>query len=337
MGASDCLRLKEGKRWFRLPRPMRSGGRRVARLIPRCIPCFILRTAVSAAVAICLASLIDCRSPSAASRTLYEQPSPYNAVILVTEDNGFRSLYFERGGATQSISKVGDPDHLELPYAKTMLAGLSLCDDPKRILIVGLGGGTLPRFLHKHYPQAVIDAVDIDPDVVTVARRFFEFNEDANLRAFVSDGRKFIEDRPGIYDMIFLDAFGTDSTPYHLTTREFLLSVRNALTPRGVALGNIWRREHNRLYDAMVRTYLAVFEEVKLLKVQWAVNHILVAQPRKAPISPEEFAFRARQISQTKGFRFDMGEAVEFGYSPIDQEIKNAAVLTDAGRPPRTK
>jgi spermidine synthase len=312
MGDSDCRSAKEEKRWF------------------------WLLTAVSAVSAICLVSLIDCRSLSAASRILSEKPSPYNDVILVTEDNGFRSLYFEHGGATQSISKIGDPDHLELPYAKTMLAGLALCDDPKQILIVGLGGGTLPKFLHKHYPQAVIHAVDIDPDVVTVARQFFEFNEDANLRAFVSDGRKFIEERPGSYDMIFLDAFGTDSTPYHLTTREFLLSVRNALTPRGVVLGNIWRREYNRLYDAMVCTYLAVFDEVKLLKVRAAVNQILVAQPRKTPITVEEFASRARQISQTKGFRFDMGEAVEFGYSPIDKEIKDAAVLTDAGRPPRT-
>lgn len=290
-----------------------------------------------AAMALCLALLTNCSTLYTCQKTLYEHPSPYNN-ILVTEDKpGFRTLHFERGGARQSVAKLGDPDHLELPYTKMMLSGLALCEDPQRILIVGLGGGTIPKFLHKHYPQAVIDAVDIDPDVIKVAREFFEFHDDANLRAYVGDGRKFIEDRTGLYDMIFLDAFGIDSTPYHLTTREFFLSVKNALTPRGVALGNIWRRIYNPLYDSMVRTYLAVFDEVHLLDVQEDVNIILVALPRRLQLSREDFASRARLVSQSKGFRFDMGNAVEFSYLQVDKEILESPVLTDARRPPEAK
>jgi spermidine synthase len=132
-------------------------------------------TPIQAAVAIGLLLLSVCGSLRADSRTLYEQPSPYNTILVIEDKPGFRTLYFERGGALQSVAKLGDPDHLELPYAKTMLSGLALCSDPARILIVGLGGGTLPKFLHAHYPQAVIDTVDIDPDVIKVARQFFEF------------------------------------------------------------------------------------------------------------------------------------------------------------------
>jgi spermidine synthase len=311
----------------------RSEGRRFTRRVDAAAARLIRSAARIAAMAMCLVALTACATVGAEPRTLYEQTSPYNNILVIEDKPGFRTLYFERGGALQSVAKMGDPDHLELPYAKTMLSGLALCPEPQRILVVGLGGGTLPKFLHRHYPQAVIDTVDIDPDVITVARQFFEFNEDANLRAYVSDGRKFIEDRPGVYDMIFLDAFGTDSTPYHLTTREFLLAVKRALTPRGVVLGNIWDRTHNQLFDAMVRTYLSAFDEVHLLKVPVAVNNILIALPRRSNVSRGELSSRARQISQSKGFRFDLGDAVEFGHRQADQEVASGPILTDAGRP----
>ncbi len=269
-------------------------------------------------------------------KTLYEQPSPYNHIVVTEDDRGFRTLYFERGGAMQSVAKPGDPDHLELPYTKAMLSGLALCDEPRRILIVGLGGGTIPKFLHRHYPRAVIDAVDIDPDVVKVARRYFEFSENDKLRAHVMDGRKFIADHPGIYDLIFLDAFGADSIPYHLATREFLLAVRKALTPRGVVLGNIWSSSSNSLHDSMVRTYRDVFDDLYLLTVRGVGNEILIALPRQLKMSREDLAARARHVSRAKGFGFDMGEAIKFGYHRIDKKFANGQVLTDGEKPSAT-
>ena len=152
----------------------------------------------------------------------------------------------------------------------------------------------------------------------------------------MSDGRKFIEDRPGVYDLIFLDAFGTDSTPYHLTTREFFLAVKKALTPAGVALGNIWKRSHNTLYDPMIRTYLNVFEEVHIVDVREAANNILIALPQRLKLTREDFASRARRISRSKGFRFDMGSIVEAGYRRADKEVVSGPVLTD-GEPPKSR
>ncbi len=197
---------------------------------------------------------------------LYEKASPYSTII-VTEENGLRTLRFEKGGARQSVVKLGDPDHLELPYARVAFAGLALCDEPRRIMIVGLGGGTLPSFLRKHYPHATIDAVDIDPDVVYVAKKFFGFREDDQMHAFVGDGREFVERFRQPYDVIFLDAFSSDSVPPHLTTQEFLRAVRRALKPNGVVVGNIWSRYSNPLYDSMVRTYQEVFDELYILDV----------------------------------------------------------------------
>src|SRR6266540_5311538 len=182
-----------------------------------------LRAGLFAVVALCA---LAC----AAQTVIYEKPSRYNTIIVTEDHNGLRTLLFERGGTRQSVVKPGDPDHLELPYARVALAGLALCEEPRRILVVGLGGGTLPMFLRTHYPAATIDVAEIDPDVVDVAKKFFGFVEDERMRAHVGDGRQFIERAPQAdYDIIFLDAFGARDVPKHLTTREFLQITRRAL------------------------------------------------------------------------------------------------------------
>ena len=89
---------------------------------------------------------------SAEPRTLYEKQSPYNTILVTEDDRGLRTLLFEKGGVRQSVVKVGDADHVELAYARVMPVGLAFVEAPRRMLIVGLGGGTIPSFLHKHYP-----------------------------------------------------------------------------------------------------------------------------------------------------------------------------------------
>src|SRR3977135_389153 len=164
-----------------------------------------------------------------AQTVIYEKASPFNTIIVTEDHKGLRTLLFERGGGRQSVVKPGDPDHLELAYARVALAGLALCEEPRRILVVGLGGGSLPLFLRKHYPAAGIDVAEIDPDVVDVAKKYFGFREDERMHAYIGDGRQFIENVRQGYDIIFLDAFGARDVPKPLTTLEFLLAVRRAL------------------------------------------------------------------------------------------------------------
>ena len=280
---------------------------------------------LAAVLACCVAVLAD-------QKVLYEKPSPYSTIVVTEDDRGLRTLWFEKHGARQSVVKVGDPDHLELPYARAMPVGLAFVPKPERILIVGLGGGTVPGFLHKHYPQATIDVVDIDPDVVHVAKRFFGFREDATLHAHVADGRRFIEECRNPYDLIFLDAFGSENIPYHLATREFLQAVRRALSPRGVAVGNIWSRASNPLYDSMVRTYQEVFDDLYIFDVRGAGNKILVALPRNERIDQADLARRAKRISTDRHFPYDMGEVVIYGYQYAGEKDSRGRVLRDEDR-----
>jgi spermidine synthase len=265
-----------------------------------------------------------------AQTVIYEKASPFNTIIVTEDHKGLRTLLFERGGGRQSVVKPGDPDHLELPYARVALAGLALCEEPRRILVVGLGGGSLPMFLRKHYPAAAIDVAEIDPGVVDVAKQFFGFREDELTRAHVGDGRQFIENVRQGYDIIFLDAFGARDVPKHLTTQEFLLAVRRALVTSGVVVSNVWRPSANPLHDSMVRTHQEAFDELFILDVPGDVNNILLALPRKQPLNRSELAQLARKISAAKQFRFDLGEQVEYGFHYASGKSGPGRVLRDA-------
>ena len=266
---------------------------------------------------------------SADEKVLYEKPSAFGTIVVTEDDSGVRVLRFGRSGARQSLVKPGDPDYLGLPYVKGALVGLALSGEPRRILVVGLGGGTLPMFLHKHYPKAAIDAVDIDPDVVDTAKQFFGFREDERMRAHIADGRQFVEQTRQPYDAIFLDAFGSDSVPAHLTTQEFLRAVRRALKPGGVLVGNLWARYVNPLYDSMVRTYQEVFDEVFILEVQDSGNVILFALPRRQSLRQDELAQLARKLSTARRFGFDAGELVDSRFLHAREKDQRGRILLD--------
>jgi len=177
----------------------------------------------------------------------------------------------------------------------------------------------------------VAGPTDLDPDVVDVAKKFFGFREDERMRAHVGDGRQFIENvRQPHYDVIFLDAYGADSVPAHLTTREFLQAVRLAVVPSGVVVGNVWRSFSNPLYDSMVRSYQEVFDDLFILDVPGDVNKILLALPRKQPLSRGELALLARKISTAKQFRFDLGDLVEYGFLHAHEKNHDGRVLRDS-------
>ena len=286
----------------------------------------------STALLLCLLALA-CRAAAAEPKVLYEKQSAYNAILVTEDAEGLRTLSFEKNGVRQSVVKVGDADHVELPYARAMPVGLALLAEPRRVLIVGLGGGTIPSLLRKHYPNMTIDVVDIDPDVVAVAKRFFGFREDAAMHAYVRDGRRFIEECREPYDLIFLDAYGSENIPYHLATREFLQAARRATSPKGAVVGNVFDATFNRLYGSMVRTYQEVFDELYVLDVPDRGNKILFGLPRAARLQRADLARRARIISQQKGLRFDLGNLVADGWHRESHLDPQARILLDKDKP----
>ena len=266
----------------------------------------------------------------AAETVLYDKPSKYNNIIVTEDEEGLRVLRFEKGGARQTIAKPGHPQYLGFAYTKVAFVGLALAQETQRMMIVGVGGGTMPVFLRHYYPKAEIDAVDIDPDVVHVAKKYFGLREDERLKVHVGDGRAFVEAAREPYDVVFLDAFGTRNVPPHLTTVEFMRAVRRAVKPSGVVVWNIWGRVSNPLYDSMVRTYQEVFEDIILLDVPGTTNKILFGLPRKHELDRAQLIRLARKVGQARGFEFDLGDIDAAQFHLLSAKEGNGRVLRDA-------
>ncbi|MDP1674692.1 MAG: fused MFS/spermidine synthase [Burkholderiales bacterium] len=265
-----------------------------------------------------------------AGPVIYEKASAYGTVVITDEGEGLRALRFGRDGVRQSLVKPGDAEYLGLAYLPAALAGLALCSEPQRFLVVGLGGGTLPTFLRHHYPASEIDAVDINPVVAAAAKSHLGFHEDARMRIHITDGRRFVESVKRPYDVIFLDAYGADSVPAHLTTQEFLAAVRRAVHPQGVVVSNLWSVAIDPPYESMVRTYRDSFDELYVLRVGRTNNRILFALPRPESLNRSELAARARKLSATKHFNFNPGQLIERGLISADNEAAGGKLLTDA-------
>ncbi len=275
------------------------------------------------------AVVIACAKGWSDEKTLYRKASPYATLVVTEDEQGLRTLRFGDDPAAQSIVKVGDPDHVEFAYVQAMLVTLSMVKEPQRVLVVGLGGGSLPSLLRKHYPRMTIDVVDIDADVVAVAKKFFGFREDAALRVYVEDGRHFIERCKRPYDIIFLDAYGVGDIPYDLATKEFLAATRRATAPNGIVVGNVWSQNINHLHDAMLRTYQEAFDDVYVITISTCGNEIFLALPGKTPLDRADVAKRAAQLSKDTAFRFDIGEYVNDGFRHADVKDPKMRVLLD--------
>lgn len=240
----------------------------------------------------------SCAAASAAGPgILYEADSPYNHLIVDQDAVGVRRLFFEKHGAIQSAIKPDAPLQLELPYSRTAMLSLAVLDGPpKKVLVLGLGGGAMPKYLRKLYKDVEIEAVDIDPGVVKVAKKFFGFAEDKKLKAHVGDGRKWIEEAKGGWDLVFLDAYGKGSIPRHLATVEFLKMVKGKLAPGALVIGNVWEPASNPLYERMARTYAEVFPEMCVKNVPESGNRIFFVN---RPVPPgEQLAARAAELEK---------------------------------------
>jgi len=266
----------------------------------------------------------------AAERLLLEKKAMFGSVYVTEDDDGLRTLRFERYGARQSVVKLGDPAHLELPYARVLPLAFAFVEQPRSALVIGLGGGTIPSFLRKSYPGMKIDAVDIDPVVVEVARSHFGFKEDAALKAHVADGRQFVESSQERYDLVFLDGFGADSVPAHLTTREFLLAVRRLLSPSGVVVGNLWGRDVNRKYDSMMKTYRDVYRGIYVVDVLGSGNKIVIASPSAHALAHHELVSRAHAVAQRLRLKNDLGDIADKQMRPPGIDGESGQLLTDA-------
>ncbi|SFM05340.1 spermidine synthase [Desulfomicrobium norvegicum] len=200
-------------------------------------------------------------------------------------------------------------------------------DAPKKILVVGLGGGTVTRTLRMIYPDAEITNVEFDPEIVAMARQYFGYAEDAKMKLVVEDARRWLRRTTEQFDMILLDAYHGGYIPFHLTTREFLGIVRERLSQGGVVCSNTWISQ--ALADRESATYHAVFGGFHHYIGKLSTNRIVVAAPGGLP-SPEVVRNRLAELEATrKPQRLDLKGMFENHFAPNPTWPDGTKVLTD--------
>jgi spermidine synthase len=185
--------------------------------------------------------------------------------LVVADDESSRYLRFD--SSFQSGMYLGQPFRTRFEYTDYLDLGLAYNPDARRVLFIGLGGGSAPKRFWRDFPNLQLQVVELDPDVVDVAYRWFALPRNARLRVDTEDGRRWLARHDARWDMIVVDAFYADSIPFHLATVEFLELARSRLAPGGVIVTNIigaLQGDVSRLLRSMTRTYRTVFSTVEL-------------------------------------------------------------------------
>jgi spermidine synthase len=258
-------------------------------------------------------------------RVVYVHDSLYNHIV-VSEDDEARYLRFGYG-AKQSVISRGNSTALRVPYTAYLALGMAFTR-PERMLIIGLAGGSVARFVRTFRPAVIVDVVELDPEVVRVATRFFGVEADAGCRIHVDDGRMFVKRATERYDWVVLDAFHADSMPHHLATAEFFREVKGILTPGGVVTVNVAPLGPGVLYLSIIRTLAEVFPQVYLFQVPERSNVVAVATPDGTRRTGSEIA---RAIGELK---VEIGDALKLliataPYGERKPVVRGVPVLTD--------
>lgn len=264
-------------------------------------------------------------------RLLHSERSLYREV-LVYETGSVRCMCFTRNCRVgrQSCLDTKRPRHIVMSYPQMMLAALYVNPAPQSVLIIGLGGGTILRALRAVTPGARIDVVEIDPAVVKVAAKYFDFVASDKTQVIELDGRVYVkrairEQRR--YDLIMLDAFDHEYIPEHLLTREFLEEVQSLLAPNGVLAANTF--SSSRLYHHESATYAAVFPQFFNLKRD---NRVIIAVNGALPDDARLQANSARFDDAFAAFGFSTARTLLMFSRERDWNA-DARVLTDQYSP----
>ena len=166
-----------------------------------------------------------------------------HGLIEVVENRVQRSLHFG-SEPKQSSMLLHAPLRLALSYTRAMLSALLLIDIPKRILIIGLGGGSMAKFLFHHFPQSHIDAVEYRENVMKLAHAYFQLPQDSRLTTHIQDAGDFVYcTDPAAYneyDLILVDAYDAEDMSFAVSGQHFYQACQQRLSPTGVLATNLW-------------------------------------------------------------------------------------------------
>jgi spermidine synthase len=302
------------------------------------------RKAGTAAVLLIAVAIIGVPAPVAANDALIDESvraeilkrkdgrlahieSEYNDIYISKRRNQLIMTFQLKGwDYTESVANLEDPDDLPLHYSQVMTgASLLYPAEVKRILMIGLGGGSISTYFGRAMPDVHVDTVELDQRVIDVAKQYFALRETPRVRYIAADGRVFLNRSKDQYDLILLDAYRGGYVPFHLLTREFYTLVKSRLTPGGAVAFNV--HDGTKLYHSTVRTLGEVFPTVDLYPS--GMGEVIATLSADPKFDRSVLATRAAALQERYKFRYPLTEVLKRRIANPEREAKGGSLITD--------
>ena len=164
-------------------------------------------------------------------------------IIEVVENNGERALHFG-SSARQSSMLLADPNRLHSLYARAMMALLLFNEHPRHVLMIGLGGGTIAKFLLHQFADCRLKVVEFRGGVLKVARSHFGLPFDPRLKIKIGCGAQHVmlqsREHAELYDLIMIDAYDAEGMAPEVSSERFFDHCRTLLSKNGLLVINLW-------------------------------------------------------------------------------------------------
>lgn len=284
-----------------------------------------------------------------AEEIVYLKDGPYNQVA-VADYHGRRWLLLNgisQGGA-KKLDHSGDliDGDEYIPYQEYFHLASLVTPQMKEMLILGLGSGYGDTSFKSNYPGLTLDVVEIDPVVVDVAKKYYDFTVGDGTNVFIEDGRMHFVKTKKEYDVVVFDAYGSSAPPFHLTTREAFKAARDRMTDGGVLVVNIissLEGPNSRMFQSIVKTIGSEFKNLYIFPKKHSTagandptlirNIIILADNHAEPCTKEQFAERAQNWQGEQMIQDRLPEFSRQYHSADDFDLSAGLVLTDQYAP----
>lgn len=229
--------------------------------------------------------------------------------VEVTEQDGVRSLHL--GSVTvQSSMRIAAPYELVITYTRAMMSYLLFKPEASEVLAIGLGGGSIPKFIRHKLSGVRTTVVEINPQVVQVARSHFLLQpDDEYLQVVVGDGAEYIRTSETPADVLMVDSYDTHGIAKNLSSQEFYEQCRDALNLDGMLVVNLWGSDKN--FGTYLERIENAFDGRALILPTGRPSNIIVFAFRRTPGNLRWKVLRERARELEHKFSIEFVEFVE--------------------------
>jgi spermidine synthase len=232
------------------------------------------------------------------------KPAEDSESVYISEKFGVRTLHIG-SDTVQSAMRIARPNDLEVAYTRSMMAFLLFNPEPSEVLMVGLGDGSLAKFVYHRLPRARTVAIEVNPRVVAIARQYFLVPpDDARLNVIVADGADYLENSAPRADVIVIDGYDAESQVEALSTPKFYRDCARALTDPGILVVNLWGGDRN--FTTCVNRLAKAFDGLVACLPAGRPGNIAAFAFKRSPGQPTWQALRERgaQLEASFGLEF---------------------------------